>query len=68
MNFGKLFKKLDTVYSIKNLSSNKFSALTYKELKDIAKVLRAKNWHSENYTIMNAKELAHLVYITVKNH
>lgn len=68
MNFGKLFKKLDTVYPIKNLSSNKFSALTYKELKDIAKVLRAKNWHSENYTIMTAKELAHLVYITVKNH
>lgn len=69
MKFGKLFKKMQTMLDINiyELSSNRFSKLTYKELRSIAKALYAADKLKTNYTILPYAKLASVVFNTVKD-
>jgi hypothetical protein len=68
MKFGKLFKKLIAIHpEFANLSANRFSALTYKELRSIAKVLYrpANPGRLTWYMRQNHDTLAKSVYSTL---
>lgn len=69
MNYGKLFKKLIANYpEFANLSANKCSLLTYKELRAIAKVLYHTNKDILSHYFLKSKEnLAKAVYMAMKN-
>ena len=64
MVYGKLFKKLQAAHpEFKNLSANRCSKLTYKELKNIAKVLYPDHkMVLKNYQSSNHDKLAGMVY------
>jgi hypothetical protein len=66
MKFGKLFTKLMSKYpQFTTLSANRFSHLTYTELKAIAKAMRANGDLYGNYTHDNHSNLANRVYRAV---
>lgn len=69
MKFGKLFKKLIAAHpEFANLSANKCSALTYKELRAIAKALYPTNKVIlAKYIFMTRGDLASAVYTVMKN-
>lgn len=69
MKFGKLFKKLIAAYpEFANLSANKCSALTYKELRAIAKVLYPTNKAIlARYFFKTKVDLAKVVYSAMKS-
>lgn len=69
MKYGKLFKKLIANYpQFANLSANKCSDLTYKELRAIAKVLYYKDKDTLNRYFFKTKgDLAKMVYMALKN-
>ena len=69
MKFGKLFKKLILTYpEFANLSANRCSLLTYKELRAIAKVLYPANKDIlARYFFKTKKELAEAVYTAMVN-
>lgn len=66
MAFGKLFTKLITKYpQFSTVSANRFSLLTYPELKSIAKAMRGNGDLYGNYTHDTHSELANRVYRAV---
>ena len=68
MKFGKLFTKLIAKYpQFATLSNNKFSLLTYAELRTIARELRADGYLVGNYTHDPFNVLANKVYNAVKS-
>lgn len=69
MKFGKLFKKLIATYpEFANLSANKCSLLTYKELRAIAKELYPTNKDIlYRYFFKTKEDLAAAVYSAMKN-
>lgn len=69
MKFGKLFKKLIAAHpEFANLSANKCSALTYKELRAIAKALYPANKIIlARYIFKTRVDLAKVVYSAMKN-
>lgn len=69
MKFGKLFKKLIAAHpEFANLSANKCSLLTYKELRAIAKTLYPTNKDILNrYFFKTKEELAAAVYTAMTN-
>lgn len=69
MKFGKLFKKLIAAHpEFANLSANKCSLLTYKELRAIAKALYPTNKDTlAKYFLKNKEELAAAVYTALKS-
>jgi hypothetical protein len=69
MKFGKLFTKLINRFpQFVNLSANKCSLLTYKELREIAKILY-KHYPNDlqKYFMKPHEELAKMVYTALKN-
>ena len=67
MKFGKLFTKLIAKYpQFATLSNNRFSLLTYAELRTIARELRADGYLFGNYTHDSFTVLADKVYKAVK--
>ena len=64
MKFGKKFSKLIAIYpEFVNLSANRCSKLSYKELKSIAKVLYPNNKELLHKYVNNSHQnLAKLVY------
>lgn len=68
MNYGKLFKKLMAAHpEFANLSANKCSALTYKELRAISKVLYPDCKDTlTKYFLMTKEALAKAVYTALK--
>lgn len=64
MKFGKLFKKLITAHpQFVNLSANKCSLLTYKELRAIGKALYPLHKDTLNrYFMKSHDELAKVIY------
>lgn len=64
MVYGRLFKKLQAAHpEFKNLSANKCSLLTYKELKSIAKALYSDHKITlKNYQSSAHAKLAGMVY------
>lgn len=69
MKFGKLFKKLiATRPEFANLSANKCSLLTYKELRAIAKALYPTNKITlARYFLKTKVDLAKAVYTALKS-
>ena len=69
MKFGKLFKKLIAKYpQFANLSNNKCSLLTYKELRAIAKALYPNDKETLNrYFLKHKADLAYSVYNALCN-
>ncbi len=69
MKFGKLFKKLIAAHpEFANLSANKVSALTYKEMRAIAKVLYPTNKDTlARYFFKTKADLATVVYTAMKS-
>lgn len=69
MKFGKLFKKLIAAHpEFANLSANKCSALTYKELRAIAKALYSTNKITlARYFLKTREDLAKAVYSAMKS-
>lgn len=69
MKFGKLFKKLIAAHpEFANLSANKVSALTYKEMRAIAKALYPEQKeHLVKYIFMTKEALAKAVYLAMMN-
>ena len=69
MKFGKLFKKLIATHpEFANISANKCSALTYKELKAIAKALYPTNKITlARYFFKTREDLAKVVYSAMKS-
>lgn len=69
MKFGKLFKKLIAAHpEFANLSANKCSLLTYKELRAIAKALYPTNKEILDKYFLKTKEyLAKAVYTAMTN-
>lgn len=69
MNYGKLFKKLIAAHpEFANLSANKCSLLTYKELRAIAKALYPTNKVTlAKYFFKTKEDLAKAVYAALKN-
>lgn len=69
MKYGKLFTKLITTYpEFANLSANKCSELTYKELRAIAKVLYPTNKGAlTRYFFKSKNDLAKSVYMALKS-
>lgn len=69
MKFGKLFKKLIAAHpEFANLSANKCSALTYKELRAIAKALYPTNKITlARYFFKTREDLSKAVYSTLKS-
>lgn len=69
MKFGKLFKKLIAAHpEFANLSANKCSLLTYKELRAIAKALYPTNKITlARYFFKTHTDLAKAVFTTLKN-
>ena len=67
MKFGKLFKKLIAKYpEFSNLSANRCSLLTYKELRAIGKVLYPTNKEIlKKYFSMNKEDLAKNIYLAM---
>jgi len=62
-----LFNKLKATYpEFNDLSANKISGLSYKEVKSIAKVLHKDNIITENYTTMSNEVLRGYVYNGMK--
>ncbi len=69
MKFGKLFKKLIAAHpEFANLSANKVSALTYKEMRAIAKVLYPTNKDTlARYFFKTKADLAKVIYTAMKS-
>lgn len=69
MKFGKLFKKLIAAHpEFANLSANKCSLLTYKELRAIAKALYPTNKNTlARYFLKTKSDLAKAVFSTMKD-
>lgn len=69
MKFGKLFKKLIAAHpEFANLSANKVSALTYKEMRAIAKALYPTNKITlARYFFKTREDLAKAVYTAMKS-
>lgn len=69
MKYGKLFKKLIANYpQFNNLSSNKCSGLSYKELRAIAKALYPNDKNTLNrYFFKTREDLAKVVYKALGN-
>lgn len=69
MKYGKLFTKLISIYpEFANLSANKCSLLTYKELRAIAKALYPSNKDIlARYFLKNHDDLAAVVYKAMCN-
>jgi len=69
MKFGKLFKKLIAAHpEFANLSANKVSALTYKELRAVAKALYPTNKITlSRYFFKTREDLAKAVYTAMKS-
>lgn len=69
MIYGKKFKALMNTYpQFNNLSNNHFSRLAYKELRTIAKVMRADGFITTDYTHDKHDVLAHRVHEAVVKH
>lgn len=68
MKFGKLFKKLIATHpEFANLSANRCSLLTYKELRAIAKALYPTNKVTlAKYFMQTKEDLAMMVYNALK--
>lgn len=69
MKFGKLFKKLIAAHpEFNNLSANRVSKLTYKEMRAIAKTLYPTNKEVLNrYFMANKEILTKMVYRALLN-
>lgn len=69
MKFGKLFSKLIIKFpEFTNLSANRCSLLTYKELRAIAKALYPENKDVLNkYFFKTKRDLANAVYVAMNN-
>lgn len=69
MKYGKLFKKLIAAHpEFANLSANRCSKLTYKELRAIAKALYPTNQLILNRYFFQTREgLAKMVYNALRN-
>lgn len=69
MKFGKLFKRLIAYYpQFSNLSANRCSDLTYKELRAIAKELYYRDKDTLNRYFFKTKgDLAKMVYAALRN-
>lgn len=66
MKKGKLFKKMEAMFpELKDLSSNRFSGLTRKELLRVAKLLRIHSKFSiywKNYPQWKSSEIANVCF------
>lgn len=69
MKFGKLFSKLIVAHpEFNNLSANRVSKLTYKEMRAIAKTLYPTNKEILNkYFMVSKDKLANMVYKALLN-
>ena len=69
MKFGKVFSKFITKFpEFTNLSANRCSLLTYKELRAIAKALYPEHKDVLNrYFFKTKRDLANAVYVAMNN-